>query len=166
MKREIVPRSKILLFFYRVLMVLVIAALLVLAAGSLYGILRPSNSGPLFRIGSEAELNRHSDIISNANIFTGIGRLRIPAAGQQAAVIILSIYFPYPADDGPFSEELASCVDEFRSIAIRYFSSLPSDKIANIDENVAKDEILKQFNALLRLGKIETLFFSDLMIVD
>ncbi|MCL2127730.1 MAG: flagellar basal body protein FliL, partial [Treponema sp.] len=100
------------------------------------------------------------------SVFSGIGTLRIPAAGQQAATVILSISFPYPADDLPFTEELASRIGEFRSIATGYFASLSREQIARLDENEAKSEILKRYNALLRLGKIETLYFSDLMIVE
>jgi flagellar basal body-associated protein FliL len=98
------------------------------------------------------------------SIFSGIGRLRIPLAVQPAATLVLSISFPYPAEDRPFAEELASHVGEFRSIATDYFSSLTGEKAVNPDEETAKTEILKRYNAVLRLGKIEALYFGDFMI--
>jgi flagellar basal body-associated protein FliL len=79
---------------------------------------------------------------------------------------MLSISFPYPADDRPFTEELVSRVGEFRSIATGYFASLSLEKIMELDEETAKNEILRDYNVLLRLGKIETLYFSDFMPID
>ncbi|MCL2761662.1 MAG: flagellar basal body protein FliL [Treponema sp.] len=156
---------------YRVFMMVILALVAVLIVGSLYAVFRSPDAQPLFRIGG-AGSNDHSGqnhASDAATIFSGIGRLRIPVAGpsgQQAATVILSISFPYPAHDRPFTEELASRIGDFRSIASGYFASLPLAKLVNIDEAAAKAEILKQYNALLRLGKIEILYFGDLMIVE
>jgi len=174
MKREITPLSGRLLIAYRVLVVLALALALVLITGSLYALFRPSNSGPLFRIGSAnggKQGRRGSDTgtaLSAAapNVFSGIGRLRIPLAGEPAAALVLSISFPYSADDRPFAEELASRIGDFRSVAAEYFTSLPREKTVDLDEEAAKAGILGRYNAMLRLGKIETLYFGDLMIVE
>jgi len=154
-----------LLVLYRIMAALILALVVVLITGSLYALFRSPDSGPLFRIGGE-EQDRRNPVPEAANVFSGIGRLRIPLAGKPAATIILSISFPYPADDRPFAEELASRIGDFRSIASLYFASLPPDKIANLDADAAKAEILQRYNALLRLGRIETLYFGDLMVVD
>jgi flagellar basal body-associated protein FliL len=171
MKREITPLSVRLLIVYRVFVVLAIALVAALAAGSLYALFRSPNSGPLFRIGSAAgkgQGGHRPDTGASAasNVFSGIGRLRIPLAGEPAAAIILSVSFPYPADDRAFAEELASRIGDFRSIAAEYFASLPRAKTINLDEEAAKTGILKRYNAMLRLGRIETLYFGDLMIVE
>jgi len=184
MKREIVPPAKKLLVLYRVIIVLILVLVLVLAAGTLYAIIRAPDSGPLFRIGKNsgggADLQDGAQNVQGAQgigsgneataVFSDIGRLRIPVAGPAAlpgaATVILSVSFPYPANDRPFSEELASRVGDFRSIATGYFSSLPAERIARLDEKTAKEEILKRYNALLRLGKIETLYFTDFMVIE
>ncbi len=80
--------------------------------------------------------------------------------------MILSIAFPYLAADTSFTEELAAKIGDFRTITADYFSSLPPEKIINIDEDAAKKEILRRFNAGLRLGRIDALYFSDMMIID
>jgi flagellar basal body-associated protein FliL len=175
MKREIdIPGNK-LIIFYRVVVVIMLLLVALLIAGSLYAFLRSRDSGPLFRIGGKGggpvqdsggafkEGIREGD--NPFNVFSGIGKLRIQNT-DKPAVIIISISFPYKAEDRPFTEELASNIGEFRSIAIKYFTNLPKDKLAKLDEEQAKAEILKQYNALLRLGRIETLYFGDLMIVD
>jgi flagellar basal body-associated protein FliL len=180
MKREITPLSGRLLIVYRIFVVLVLALILILAAGSLYALFRSPNSRPLFRIGSTTgkaagglAARRQGQISDTAamsaalaNVFSGIGRLRIPLAGEPAAALILSISFPYSAEDRPFAEELASRIGDFRSITVEYFASLPREKAVNLDEEAAKAGILGRYNAILRLGRIETLYFGDLMIVE
>jgi flagellar basal body-associated protein FliL len=171
MKREITPLSGRLLIIYRVFVVLVLALVVVLATGSLYALFRSPNSRPLFRIGKAAGGKQSQNFDTETtpslpNVFSGIGRLRIPLAGEPAAAVILSISFPYSADDRPFAEELASRIGDFRSIAIEYFASLPREKAVKLDEEAAKAVILGRYNGVLRLGKIETLYFGDLMIVE
>ena len=184
MKREIdVPGNK-LIILYRIIVVLMLLLVVLLIAGSLYAFIRSRDSGPLFRIGGTGRGGQGGGAFREGlregikegvkegegayNVFSGIGKLRIQNAGRPSgkAVIIVSISFPYKADDGPFTEELASHIRDFRSIATNYFTTLPKNKLANLDEEQAKAEILKQYNAVLRLGRIETLYFSDLMIVD
>jgi flagellar basal body-associated protein FliL len=114
-----------------------------------------------------------SDGTGAVRVFSGIGTLRIhnPNKSQGSdkpdpAVLIITISFPYKADDRPFTEELASNLGKFRSVATNYFANLPRDNLVNLDEEQAKAEILRQYNALLRLGRIETLYFGDLMVVE
>jgi len=178
MKREIDVSGNKLIIFYRIIVVVMLLLVLLLIAGSLYALIRSRDAGPLFRIGGtgrggqgEAEKEDIPDGgafkegESAVNIFSGIGKLRIQNAANTD-VIIISISFPYKADDRPFTEELASHIGEFRSIATNYFANLPKDKLKKLDEEQVKADILKQYNALLRLGRIETLYFGDLMIVD
>ena len=173
MKREIdVPGNK-LIIFYRVLVVIMLLLVAILLAGSLYGFLRSRDSGPLFHIGGKGGGVKSAGSVQEGvrdgdnpyNVFSGIGTLRIQNA-DKPAVVIISISFPYKAEDRPFTEELASNIGEFRSIATNYFANLPKEKLAKLDEEQAKAEILRQYNAVLRLGRIEQLFFGDLMIVD
>ena len=166
MKRVINPSSKGLIVAYRIIVALILVLAVVLVTGSLYAAFRSPDSGPLFRIGGGEQRGEVSAPAGPVNVFNGIGRLRIPLAGESTATIILSISFPYPVDDRPFAEEIASRIGDFRSIASLYFASLSPDKITNLDEAAAKAEILDRYNALLRLGRIETLYFGDLMVVD
>ena len=106
-------------------------------------------------------------------IFTGIGRLRLPAANNagtagtgQGPVVILSITFPYEPEDRPFTEELASRVGEFRSITGEYFLSFTAASLAKKSEEEIKKELLDRFNRILRLGKIGTLYFNDYLVLE
>jgi len=184
MKREIdVPGNK-LIILYRVIVVVMLLLVVLLIGGSLYGLLRSRDSGPLFHIGGTGRKGQGAGNAapdggafregeSAFGVFSGIGTLRIQntgksqtAASSEPAVVIITINFPYKADDRPFTEELASNLGKFRSIATNYFANLPRDNLAKLDEEQAKAEILRQYNALLRLGRIETLYFGDLMVME
>lgn len=166
MKREITPPSRAWVFGYRIILGLLIALIILLAAGSLAALLLPSDSMPLFRIGREKKSAAMPPSADTLTIFSGIGRLRIPMVSNPAGTIIIAVSFPYPADDRPFAEELASRINDFRSIASQYFANLPAEQLHNLNEEAAKAEILRHYNALLRLGKIETLYFGDFMVIE
>jgi len=157
---------------YRAALGLVVLLVLVLAAGSVFGIFRPEGSGPLFRIGRTVagtggvQPGMAETEEGESRIFSGIGTLRIPLPGNPPATIVMSISFPYPADDRLFAEELATRTAEFRQLAGEWFAALPRDRVLTLDEDFAKSELLARYNALLRLGSIETLYFTDFVIMD
>jgi flagellar basal body-associated protein FliL len=98
-------------------------------------------------------------------VFTGIGRLRISLEPQPAAAV-LSVVFPYPAEDRAFSEELAARLPELREITGDYFKGFSADELRRADEASLKTGILARYNQLLRLGKIEAIYFNDFVILD
>ena len=151
--------SKKLLIVYRIEIAVIIMLVITLVTGTLIHFIRQADSG------NRAERQSGTFDSGGMSVFTGIGNLRIPAA-DSSSTIMLSISFPYSADDRPFAEELASRIGEFRSITTGYFSSLSSENLARLNEDAAKVEILGRYNAILRLGKIETLYFTDFRIFD
>ena len=175
MKKE----NKKLFVVYRILLFILMAIIVLIVSVSIYSILRPQDSDPVIIFGKNragSAVGKNSLVDPNISVFNGIGRLRIPIAGSSNtnagsgnssnATMILSIAFPYPANDQPFKEELAAKITNFRSLSIEYISSLPASAFINLDEENLKKELLKQFNAILRLGKIETLYFNDLLIIE
>ncbi|MDR0476147.1 MAG: flagellar basal body protein FliL [Treponema sp.] len=98
------------------------------------------------------------------NVFTGIGRLRLSTA--DSVTVILSVNFPYPDKDKAFSEELVSRIGDFRAAAAEYFRRLSAVELRSADESIIKADLLDMFNSLLRLGKIDSLFFSDYRILE
>jgi len=139
-----------------------------LTVGTIYALARSPGKGPLFKTGKsyeeETSLERKKTPYNDIRVFSGIGRLRIPLS--NSSIMILSIAFPYSAEDFAFTEELAVKIGEFKTIVTGYFSALEADQLVNIDEDAAKSEILNRFNARLRLGRIEALYFDDLLIIN
>jgi flagellar basal body-associated protein FliL len=179
MERILRAPSKGLAITYRIAFALLLAMILLIIGGSLYAMLRPPESGPLFRLGDPEKSG--STVFGGAArrggntpggsggseeaVFSGIGRLRIPVAGEGVSLMIISVAFPYPANDSAFTEELASKISDLKMITTEYFSSLPAGAAANLNEETAKAELLKRYNAILRLGKIKALYFSDLVYI-
>jgi flagellar basal body-associated protein FliL len=147
------PRALALLC--RVLLALALVLVLVIAAGTVYALVlrpKPVTAKPV------------TDTFSA--VFTGLGRLRCPTSGPNPGTVILQATFPYDPQDRPFSEELASRVRDFRSLALAYFGALRAEEISRKGEDEVKAELLAEYNALLRLGRIETLYFNEYMLID
>jgi flagellar basal body-associated protein FliL len=108
--------------------------------------------------------------ISEANIFTGLGRLRCPTAGDMAGadpgMVILQAAFPYYPGDRAFSEELVSRIRELRNISAAYFAALTVEELGCKGEAEIKAELLAKYNGILRLGRIETLYFNEYMVIE
>jgi flagellar basal body-associated protein FliL len=147
----------------RILAAIAIGLVLLILAGTLYALFRE----PAAAQGAAVPGPAAGPATGSAEtaMFTGIGRLRIAAAGGPATVI-LSIVFPYPATDRPFTEELAGKLSVFRRIARDYFGALSPEDLVPLDEDKAKAEVLGLFNQELQLGQIELLFFNDLLVLE
>jgi len=163
--------KKIPQVLYAVLLSIACVLFVILVVGTIIGLVRSRSSQPLINFGADvsanitpgsqaANTNPQSDDI---RIYSGLERMRIPLA--DSSILILSIVFPYPANDIAFTEELAVKVNDFRSMAYDYFSSLPQESLIQIDEDTAKREILRSFNNNLRLGYIRSLYFNDMMVI-
>jgi len=98
--------------------------------------------------------------------FTGIGRLRIATADPQPGMVILFVSFLYHPGDKAFAEELALRVGDLREIVREYIGSFTVAELQRHDEEIIRAELLRRFNATLRLGRIGTLFFSDFMMME
>ena len=150
--------SSVLNIVYRVLLGIFLCLVAVFLAGTIYS----------FFSGNENPAPGITDSIKSdspdSRIFTGIGRLRLPANNE--ATVIISIDFPYVPEDLAFSEELAARVNDFRIAAAEFFLPHTAVELRLMDEEEIKKEILDRFNRILRLGKIETIYFNDFFIIE
>ena len=152
-------RLRILSFVYRNLMICLLALGVVIIGGTIYGVVfhpRP----PGHKSNEQITVLR-----GQGQTFTGIGRLRISTADSQPGMVILFVTFVYYPDDKAFSEELALRVRDFRDIITNHIGSFSATELQKQGEENIKAELLRRFNAVLRLGQIETLYFSDFMII-
>lgn len=163
------------LYVTRILTGLVLVLVLCLAGGTIYvlffkgagvetdsGVARPASESAAPDTAPQAAGGREREW---GETFT-IGRIRAATAAPDDAAVILTITFPYYADDKAFAEELSLRVPDFRAIALEYFRSFSREELRQMNEQAIKTEILRRFNAVLRLGRIETLYFRDYMIVE
>jgi len=154
-------RFRLLSFAYRSLVVCLITLGLILIGGTIYGVFF-NTSPPRTNLNEQVPVIRE---IGQAQTFTGLGRLRIPTADTPPGTVILFVSFIYYPDDRAFSEELTLRLGDLRNIIREYIGSFSRAQLQMQDEEVIRAELLRRFNGILRLGRIETLFFSDFMII-
>ena len=151
-------QSRLLLILYRSLIFLVVLIGLVFFCGILYGYFwRSSPSNPSW-LGSSIKTGE-------GQIFTSIGKLRIPTKDTQPGIVILLVSFIYYPNDKAFSEELIIRIGDFRQIIRDYFGAFTVSELRNLEESEIKRELLNRFNSILRLGQIEVLYLSDFLIL-
>jgi len=162
----IIDKEKISRILYIALIAIAGTLILLIMAGTIIGLARPHNAQPLLTLGGSARPGS-GHIASNEDdirVFSGLGRLRITLA--NSSIMLLSIEFPYSAGDTAFTEELAARIGDLRDIATGYFSALPEENVIQIDEEKAKQDILRMYNNSLRLGRIEALYFSEMTVIE
>ncbi|MCL2809214.1 MAG: hypothetical protein FWD24_04000 [Treponema sp.] len=157
-------KEKITNYVYMALLSIACLLILLIVIGTIAGLFHIGKSEPLIGSRSLPQIQHTQLNPSDIRVFSEMGRLRIPLI--NSSILILSISFPYSADDTAFTEEILAKVSDFRTIASGYFSSLPETRLIQIDEDAAKQEILRRFNDSLRLGRIEVLYFNDLMVIE
>jgi flagellar basal body-associated protein FliL len=156
--REGLGTSRFLIWVYRILLIIILLILTILLGGTLYAL--------IVREEPDAPPPVSAPAGAETAVFTGLGRLRFPAAGPEGGTVVLSVAFPYYPGDRPFSEELASRVRDLRELTIAYLGSLSAAELADAGEALIKQELLSRYNAAFRLGRIETLYFDDFMIIE
>jgi len=150
-------RTWILSSIYRSLLMCLIILGLIIIGGTLHWVFSHNNPP------NHGQINILSEI--GGQTFTGIGRIRISTADPQPGMVILFVSFIYYPDDKVFSEELVLKIKDFREIISGYIGSFTVEDLQKQEEENIKHELLRRFNAVLRLGQIETLFFTDFMII-
>ena len=152
------PKENILLFVYRGLIIVLILSGLVLIGGTIFAVF--FNTTPA--IDRQFDVSQIND---DEQTFTGIGRIRVSTTDPQPGMVIIFVSFLYNPDDRPFSEELALRVGDFRNIIRDYIGSFSVTELQQLSEETIKTELLDRFNAILRLGQVEIIFFSDFIIL-
>ena len=159
MKQKEEKRDQLLISIYRGLRIFLVLLGGVFVAGTIYRVFLRTN------------FEKHPGLIASSKVgegqtFTGIGRIRVSTADESPGMVILFVTFVYYPNDKAFSEELALRVQEFRQTIVDYLGSFSVSELQVLNEDNLKAELLRRFNAILRLGQIEALYFSDFMIVN
>ena len=139
---------------FKVLIVIVVILVVILIAGTIYGL---AKRGKTTLANPPSETNGAAE----ENIFSSLGTLRIPTADSESETVIISVAFPYNKNDRPFSEELASRISWFKTTITNYLGAFTAEEFDALDADVIKAEILRRFNAELRLGQIRELYITD-----
>ena len=142
---------------YKILIFFIIFLVLILIIGTIYGIQIQRTS---------VDLQENSYFDNESQTFSGIGQIRVSTADYQPGMVIIFVSFYFDPNNIGFSEELVLRIRDFREIISGFFSTFTLNELSQLDEDDIKTELLHRFNAILRLGKIETLFFIDYLIIS
>lgn len=143
-----------------------LAALIAIAAAILFGTVWAFAFGPA---GARRADPAAESIVAESGgkraVFGGIGQLRAATADDDAVTVVVSPYFPYPADDAPFREELVSRTVEMRRLILGWFRSRSASDLATLGEDGVKAALLSEINRVLLLGRLEAVYFDEYHVI-
>ena len=146
----------------RVLAIVAGVLILVLAAGTIYGLASGTRQNKLEREADRAQVA--AELAAGAS-YTGIGTVRAKSADANAAVVVATIAFPYDSGDKLFAEELARKAPVLKAAAQSVLSSKKADDLAPVFEGSLKAALRDAFNARLSLGKVTEIWLSDFVVI-
>jgi flagellar basal body-associated protein FliL len=133
--------------------------LVVIAAGTVYGLATGSRARKLARQGSAAVQPGYS-------VFSDIGTVRASTADKVAAIAVATVSFPYPSSDAAFKEELHKKAPALKEAAINYLARHTAAQLNPAYEGSIKADLRDAFNELLSLGKVDEVWLSDFSVVQ
>lgn len=149
------------------LMVVALALLIAIAAGTLYAFASGRVKSPAGRSGTP--LGQRDTVpmpeLDNA-VFGDIGTLRAATADPGPVIIVVVPWIPYPADDIPFREELVSKTRSIRALILDWFRSHTLTELSAMGESAVKAALLERINEQLVLGSVPSIWFSEYLVLD
>lgn len=136
---------------------------LVLVAGSVYGLAAGTRQKKLAR---EADRAQVAAELQGRASYDGIGTVRAKSADTRSAVVVATIAFPYDAGDRPFAEELGRKAPVLRAAAETVLSSRKAAELAPAFEGTLKAALREAFNARLSLGRVSEVWLSDFAVIQ
>jgi flagellar basal body-associated protein FliL len=162
-ERRVRPPAARGLSWVRFLGILAGLVLLVLVAGTVYGLASGTRQRKLAR---EAESAQAAADLQGRAAYTLIGTVRAKSADAESpAVVVAAISFPYDAGDKPFAEELGRKAPVLRAAAATVLSARKAADLAPAFEGTLKAALRDAFNARLSLGKVTEIWLSDFAVV-
>ncbi|MDR2049276.1 MAG: flagellar basal body protein FliL [Treponema sp.] len=155
MKREETRPPFGLLILNRILAAAVLALVLVLAAGTVYGFAAARKTE------APAGKKTGTGVSGEEAVFSGLGTMRVSTAGENPETVIITVAFPYDRSDGPFSEELVSRIPDFKARTGEYFGSFTAEELQQTDTAAINRGLLDRYNSLLHLGQIKELYLLE-----
>jgi flagellar basal body-associated protein FliL len=107
-----------------------------------------------------------ADPAGKTAVFADVGVLRARTGDKAPVTVVVTPYFPYPAADVAFREELVSKTRSLRTAMLDWFAMKRVDELESLGEAAVKRELLDRINARLTLGRIEKLYFSEYFVVE
>ncbi|GAB1432430.1 hypothetical protein MASR2M29_10550 [Spirochaetota bacterium] len=141
----------------KILLLLLIALLTAIISATVYAAFYNTRAKKLAR---EAV---YSEFKTGYAVFDELGRIRTKS--MDGAIIVVDISFPYDDKERQFFEELHNSRSKLKAEAVDFFSSKQSEELNGATEGVIKAALRDRLNAILSLGTIDTLYFSEFSVI-
>lgn len=102
-----------------------------------------------------------TDSDTPTKIYTGLGTIRCSTADSPSIPLVITPYFPYPANDSVFFEEISSKNRKLQQIITQYIHNYTQAELLNKKEYIIKKELLTLCNNALIMGQISNLYFEE-----
>ena len=154
----------------KVLIAIIIFLVVVIALGTIFGLLNRKNQTPevLISQGKAESLMAPAD--TTEVTYYELGTLRISTASDKSeengCVLILSPWLAYPAGDTVLFEEISRKSGAIKGIFQAYFSARTKNQLLTETEEHIEKVIKDEINADLALGKISDIYFTDYLFLE
>lgn len=152
------------------ILIFIALVILIIIAGTTVFVfaVRPSGIGSNLRHTdpSAEKLISGSTYYEQTSVYSQLGRLRAATADDPSVSVIVTPYFPYPADDEEFFEEVSLKNRKIKLLIIEYFSSYTAVELKKEGELKIKSDLVRLINEELVIGDISALFFEEFIILD
>ena len=157
-------KEKVQAIVQRVLLCLLVLMLIFIGSMSVWALVfRPAGAGGAQNLAEAGVEN------GDRQVFSGIGTVRAEIlAGVEGGskTLVVAPVFYYDEKDRAFSEELNSYTHAFREATSSYINSIDEDSPELFDEMLLKNALLERYNANLKLGRINELYFTEYILID
>lgn len=154
---------------HSVLIFIAVLILIVIAGTTIFVfIVHPAAVGSNLRRkdpSAESLIQKHT-YYDQTSVYSQLGRLRAATADSPSVSLIVAPYFPYPADDEEFFEEISLKNRKIKLLIIEYFSEHTSNELKKSGEQKVKNDLLQLINEELVIGEISALFFEEYIFLD
>lgn len=99
-------------------------------------------------------------------MFADIGVLRARTSDEKPASVVVYPVLPYRSDDIAFREELVQKTRMARTVVLDWFASRSAGDLRKLGETTVKAELLQALNSCFVLGRVESLYFEEYLILD
>ena len=146
----------------RVLRMVIVALAAVLVIGTAYALLAGTRGKAASR---QAPAPKVETPRQGEAVYSRIGTIRAATRDEHAAVVAASIVFPYEAQNRAFKVELDDKASRLRDECVRFFSEKSAEELHPAFEGALKTGLRDRLNAMLSLGKIREIWFSDFAVI-
>lgn len=103
---------------------------------------------------------------SQSAFYDEFGRIRSFTADSQRIPVVMSPILKYQSSNTPLYEEICQKKTKIQNCITSWFTDKTKKQFLQIGEENAKKQILEEINKNLSMGKVEELYFEELIFLE